>query len=167
MAIRTVVGDDDERFRAAVVDVLEADPRFAVVGVAADGAELVELAATTSPDLVVLDVRMPSGGAAAALRLSRPDGDPARSAPRPLVVALSADTAPEIVASMLEAGAVGFLAKGRLGATLPDLLARVCDGEVVVAVPTGVHALRHLLGQREATSSPNGETGPGAAPPVP
>jgi two-component system nitrate/nitrite response regulator NarL len=64
------------------------------------------------------------------------------------VVAISADTTPEVVASMLQAGAVGFLAKGRLGATLPDVLVRMVEGEVVVAVPTGIHALRHLLQHR-------------------
>jgi two-component system nitrate/nitrite response regulator NarL len=148
MSIRTVVGDDDTGFRSAVVDVLGADPRFAVVGEAADGAELLDVASTTHPDLVLMDVRMPSGGAVAARALTRAHGDPGRWATRPLVVAISADTTPEVVASMLQAGAVGFLAKGRLGATLPDVLVRMVEGEVVVAVPTGIHALRHLLQHR-------------------
>ena len=149
MSIRTIVGDDDGGFRAAVVEVLEADPRFAVVGEAADGVELLEVAASTRPDLVLLDVRMPSGGVVAARALVRMDGEPGRAGIRPLVVALSADTSPEVVAAMLQAGAVGYLAKGRLGATLTDLLARITEGELVVAVPTGLHALRHLLQQRD------------------
>jgi len=158
MSIRTVVGDDDGGFRAAVVDVLADDPRFVVVGEAADGAELVEVARTTGPDLVLLDVRMPSGGSVAARALTE-DGS-GRFASRPLVVALSADSGPEVVASMLQAGAVGFLAKGRLGATLPDLLARVAEGEVVVAVPSGIHALRQLLGQRRGAGSDEDEAEP-------
>ena len=148
MSIRTVVGDDDSGFRAAVIDVLEADPRFAVVGEAENGAQLVEVAATTNPDLVLMDVRMPSGGAGAARALSEAHGEPGRPSLRPVVVAVSADTSTEVVASMLQAGAVGFLAKGRLGATLPDVLARAADGELVVAVPTGIQALRHLLQHR-------------------
>jgi two-component system nitrate/nitrite response regulator NarL len=145
MSIRTVVGDDDSGFRAAVIDVLQADPRFAVVGEAQDGAQLVEVAATTAPDLVLMDVRMPSGGAVAARALTGEGSDPGRATGRPLVVGLSADTSPDVVASVLQAGAVGFLAKGRLGASFPDLLARVVEGEVVIAAPTGVQALRHLL----------------------
>ncbi|HCB06242.1 MAG TPA: response regulator transcription factor [Nocardioides sp.] len=157
MSIRTVVGDDDSRFRAAVIEVLGADARFAVVGEAADGAELLNVATTTHPDLILLDVRMPSGGAVAARALTGANGDPGRWSTRPLVVAVSADTTPEVVASMLQAGAVGFLAKGRLGATLPDVLVRMVEGEVVVAVPTGIHALRHLLQhRREPAGVPDG-----------
>jgi DNA-binding NarL/FixJ family response regulator len=159
MSIRTVVGDDDDGFRAAVIDVLEADPRFTVVGEAADGVELVEVAATTDPDLVLLDVRMPSGGAVAARALTGAHGDASRATPRPVVVALSAERAPEVVASLLQAGAVGFLAKGRLGGSLPDLLARVYDGELMVAAPSGILALRHLLhhrGEAAAKGEPEG-----------
>ena len=155
MSIRTVVADNDAGFRAAVVDVLGADPRFTVVGEAADGEELLEVAATADPDLVLVDVRMPSGGAVAAHALTS-STDHTGPSQRPLVVGISADTGPEVVASMLQAGAAGYFAKGRLGASFADLLARVAEGEVVVAVPTGIHALRHLLHQRTAAE-------PGAA----
>ena len=45
---------------------------------------------------------------------------------------------------MLRAGVSGYLAKGSLG-RLPDLVARCADGEVVLAVPGGVDALREVL----------------------
>jgi DNA-binding NarL/FixJ family response regulator len=168
MSIRTVVGDDDGGFRAALIDVLEADSRFAVVGEAADGAELVAVAASTHPDLVLLDVRMPSGGPAAARALTVTEGDPGRWPTRPLVVALSAETAPEVVASMLQSGAVSFLAKGRLGASLPDVLVRVTEGEVMVAVPTGIHALRHLLQhRRDPAAEADGHAAPKGHPEAP
>lgn len=159
MSIRIVVGDDDGGFRAAVIEVLEADPRFAVVGEAVDGAELLEVTAATDPDLVLLDVRMASGGTIAARALTALEKESGRSGVRPLVVALTAEASPEVVASMLEAGAVGYLAKGRLGATLPDLLARVVEGEVVLAVPSGINALRHLLGHRRGSAGSTATNG--------
>ena len=48
MPIRVAVGDDDGGFRKAAVGLLEADPRFEVVGEAADGAELLDLAGRPS-----------------------------------------------------------------------------------------------------------------------
>ena len=45
---------------------------------------------------------------------------------------------------MLRAGVVGYLVKGRIGAALPDVLARCAAGEVVLAVPCGAEALHEL-----------------------
>ena len=69
-------------------------------------------------------------------------------------MAVTADTSPEVIDAMLRAGAVGYLAKGRIGATLPDLLFRVFDGELIVAVPTAGLALRRLLRENPATGVP-------------
>ena len=66
---RVVVADDDPTFRSAAVEVLEADDRFAVVGEVATGAGLAELVEETGADVVLLDVRMPGGGPAAAQQL--------------------------------------------------------------------------------------------------
>jgi DNA-binding NarL/FixJ family response regulator len=142
--IRVAVADDDPDFRAALVDVLNADPRFAVVGAAATGDDLVKLAHQSRPDLVVLDVRMPSGGpvAARALREAATDW----GTPVPVVVALSAQSAVSTVVAMLREGAQGYVAKGRVDLDLPDLLARTFRGEVVLAVPSAAEALKQVLG---------------------
>lgn len=136
-AIRVLVADDDEIMRSAIVDVLAAHGRFEVVGEVVDGVSLGEAVDRTRPHLVVLDVRMPSGGAAAARTVrSRP--------PFPVVVAVSASTDVSTVVGMMRAGASGFLAKGRLGSTFGDDLARCADGDVLVAVPHAAHVLRAL-----------------------
>jgi two-component system nitrate/nitrite response regulator NarL len=148
MGIRAVVADNDDAFRSAAMTLLEADPRFEVVGGVADGAALTELAEATAPDVVLLDVRMPSGGSAAASAIA---GAAIKSGRRagPLVVAVSADTSPHVIEEMLRAGAVGYLAKGRLGASLGDLLARINDGEVIIAAPNASLVLHRLLRQDE------------------
>jgi DNA-binding NarL/FixJ family response regulator len=135
--IRVVVADDDDTMRRAIVDVLNAHGGFSVVADVATGADLPDLVAETGAELVVLDVRMPSGGAAAARALS------ARR-PHPVVVAVSASNDVATVAAMFRAGATGFLAKGHLGSTFPDDLVRCHDGHVMIAVPHGVQVLRAL-----------------------
>ncbi len=147
VTFRVVVADDDVSVRSALQEVLDADDRFHVVGVAASGIELASVAAETRPDVVLLDVRMPDGGVVAARallhRLRADDGD-RLSSPLPTVIAVSAHTGVALVVAMMRVGATGFLTKGRLG-ELPDLVARCAAGEVVLAVPSGAEALRQLL----------------------
>lgn len=139
-AIRVVIADDDATVLSALNDVLEADHRFVVVGLAASGSELRAVAAETDPDVVLLDIRMPDGGASAARAVLE---DAAQRSSAPVVVAVSAHTAPSTVATMIQAGVVGYLAKGRL-AELPDLVARCASGELVLAVPNEAGVLAHL-----------------------
>ena len=134
--IRVAIADDDAGIRSALSDVLAADPRFDVVGTVASGDLLCRLVSDVAPDVVLLDVRMPGGGAPAAETLRA-------GVHRPAVIAVSAITGAATVASLLRAGAVGYLAKGRLSA-LPDMVARCAAGEVVLAVPSAAEALRRL-----------------------
>lgn len=154
MTIRVAVGDDDAAFRAAAVGLLQADPRIEVVGAAADGTELLDLASATEPDVVLLDVRMPAGGAIGAMALADLATAPGHPKP-PLVVALTAETSPDVIEAMLRAGAVGYFAKGRIGSALGDLVARIYDGEVILAAPTAGLALRRLVRENPAGRLPS------------
>jgi DNA-binding NarL/FixJ family response regulator len=136
--IRVLVVDDHHEMLSAMVSVLSDDPRFAVAGTATTGEEAVRLAETSTIDAVLLDVNMPGGGAATASALST-------MSPAPVVVAISAHLGAASVEDMVRAGAVGYLAKGRVGDTLPDLLARCVEGEVVLASPAAAAALRSLV----------------------
>jgi two-component system nitrate/nitrite response regulator NarL len=135
--IRVVIADDDDGVRTALHDVLDADERFLVVGTASGGDDLTRIVEAARPDVVLLDVRMPGGGEAAARDISA-------LANAPVVVAVSASTEVTTVVAMLEAGATGYLAKGRLGQWLPEMVARCVDGQVVLAVPNGAAVLRRL-----------------------
>jgi DNA-binding NarL/FixJ family response regulator len=153
MVIRVAVGDDDDAFRTAAVGLLQADPRIEVVGAAADGHELLDLASATEPDVILIDVRMPAGGAIGTRALIDQATAPGRRT-QPLVVALTAETSPDVIESMLRAGAVGYLAKGRIGSALSDLVSRVYDGEVILAAPTAGLALRRLLRENPSQAVP-------------
>jgi len=58
-AVRVVVVDDQELFRRGLTMLLGVEPDIEVVGEAGDGISATELIATTVPDVVLLDVRMP------------------------------------------------------------------------------------------------------------
>jgi DNA-binding NarL/FixJ family response regulator len=134
---RVVVADDDETMRGAMVDVLVAHGGFRVVAERDSGVGLPEVVSETDAQLVVLDVRMPSGGPSAARTLR---GRP----PYPVVVAVSASDDVLTIAAMVQAGATGFLAKGDLGATFAEDLLRCMRGQVLIAVAQGAQVLRAI-----------------------
>ncbi len=138
--LSVVVADDDDEMRRALREVLSAHDGFTVVGDAADGHDLEMLAASTRADLVLLDVRMPAGGADTARRLSA-------LSPAPVVVAVSASTDVPTVVALLRAGARGFLAKGQLGRSFIEDLDRIARGQVLIAIPHAVQVLRELTEQ--------------------
>ena len=135
--IRVVVADDDEAMRHALTDLLHTEPRFEVVGHADTGPTAVEVVALTRPHVVLLDVQMPGGGVEAARALAL--------GPPVIVVAVTADESVTTVLGMLQSGVHGYLVKGRIGATLPDLVARCAGGEIMLATPTGGEAMRQLV----------------------
>ncbi len=136
--VRVLIADDHPEVLSALVGVLESDPHFDVVGTATTGAEACRVASEGRLDLVLLDVHMPGGGSAAARQMmALPDP--------PVVVAISAESGSAVVEEMLRAGAVGYLTKGRVGDTLPDLLVRCVEGEVILATPAAAGALRAVL----------------------
>ena len=57
--IRVVVADDEALVRDGLAAIVESDPDLEVVATASDGAEAVAAVARTSPDVVLMDVRMP------------------------------------------------------------------------------------------------------------
>lgn len=106
---RVLIVDDDAMVRSGFAAILGAEPDLEVAGEAADGAEAVTRVRQLTPDVVVMDVRMPGlDGIEATRRVLRAD-DP----PRVLVVTTFEHDS--YVLEALEAGAHGFLLK-RAGA---------------------------------------------------
>jgi DNA-binding NarL/FixJ family response regulator len=103
--IRVVVADDQPLVRAGIRTLCEKDGDIVVVGEAADGAQAVDVVAHEQPDVVLMDIRMPSlDGIEATGRILAQ-----RPATRVLVV--TTYETPELVFSALRRGASGFLAK--------------------------------------------------------
>jgi DNA-binding NarL/FixJ family response regulator len=103
--IRVLVVDDQQLLRAGFRVILSAEPGIEVVGEAGDGQAAIDLARTTKPDVVLMDIRMPEmDGLSATERLM------AMPAP-PRVVVLTTFDQNEYVVRALRAGAYGFLLK--------------------------------------------------------
>jgi NarL family two-component system response regulator LiaR len=103
--VRLLVVDDHDLFRAGLASLLSAEDGIEVVGQASGGKMGVRLATELRPDVVLMDVRMPdlAGPEATRLILERE--------PEIKVLALTVSSDDADVSAVLQAGAVGFLAK--------------------------------------------------------
>jgi DNA-binding NarL/FixJ family response regulator len=105
VTIRVIVADDERLIRAGYRMILESEPDLEVVGEASDGVEAVEVARRLSPDVVIMDVRMPRLDGIAATR-ALVERDPAVA-----VLVVTTFDLDEYVFEALRAGATGFLLK--------------------------------------------------------
>ena len=123
---RVVVADDQDLVRSGLAMVLDARG-VEVVGEAADGRQAVDVVRRTSPDVVLMDIRMPVLDGIAATRELTAHGVPTR------VLVLTTYDLDGYVYDALQAGAAGFLLK----ATPPDRLVAgietVAAGESLLA----------------------------------
>nr|WP_022881018.1 response regulator transcription factor [Gryllotalpicola ginsengisoli] len=137
--IRVAIADDQALVRMGFRMVLDAHPDLEVIGEASDGAEAIELARRTRPDVVLMDVRMPNV-----------DGIAATSAilaelPATRVLVLTTFDLDEYAFGALRAGASGFLLKDARPEDLLGAIRAVAAGDAVVA-PRVTRRLLELFG---------------------
>jgi DNA-binding NarL/FixJ family response regulator len=118
---RLVVVDDHQLFRAGVKAELAG--HCEIVGEASDAVEAVAVIASSTPDVVLLDVHLPNGGGVAVLESIASREDP------PRVLALSVSDAAEDVVPMIRAGAMGYVTKTIDTAELLEAIERVSGGD--------------------------------------
>lgn len=124
--MRVLVVDDQELFRTGFRLILESEPDIEVVGEASDGVEAVTAARRLTPDVVVMDVRMPRlDGVAATARIC------AESSAKVLVLTMF--DVDEYVYAALRAGASGFLLKDARRAELIGGVRVVAAGDALLA----------------------------------
>ena len=110
--VQILIADDHPMVRVGLAAVLGYEPGFAVVGLAEDGEQALALAMQLSPDVALLDVRMPKlDGIEATWRIKA-------AAPEVTVLLLSTQAGAADVAAGRAAGASGFVLKT---AGLPEL----------------------------------------------
>ena len=103
--IRVLVVDDHALFRRGLQMVLEQEPDIEVVGEASDGAEAVQTAADTTPDIVLMDVRMPKrGGIDACTSIHE-------TVPSAKIIMLTISDEEADLYDAIKAGAMGYLLK--------------------------------------------------------
>jgi DNA-binding NarL/FixJ family response regulator len=129
--IRVLVADDQELVRTGFRLILETEDDITVVGQAADGVEAVDLARRHRPDVVLMDVRMPTlDGIEATARLVGPDASP----PAPVrVLMLTTFDMDDYVYAALRNGASGFLLKDTPPEDLVRAIRVVAAGDALLA----------------------------------
>jgi DNA-binding NarL/FixJ family response regulator len=157
MTLRVVVADDQALVRVGFCGIIAATPGFTVVGEAGNGAEAVEAARRTKPDVILMDVRMPvMDGIEATKRITQ------STDVRALI--LTTFDLDEYVFAALRAGASGFLLKDTLPADLLTAIRVVAAGDALLAPSV----TRRLIGEFARAVPITGpitgpSTGPGAA----
>jgi DNA-binding NarL/FixJ family response regulator len=125
--IRLLIADDHPIVRDGLSGMFSAEPDVEVVGEAADGAEAVRLAGLLRPDVILMDLRMPGMGGAAAIDELARRGSTAR-----VLVLTTYDTDDHVI-SAIEAGATGYLLKDAPRAELLRAVQAAARGEAVLA----------------------------------
>jgi len=125
--IRVLLADDQVLLRTGLRTLLDLAADIEVVAEAGDGAEAVEQALATTPDVVLMDIRMPLvDGIEATRRI-------VAAQPLVRVVALTTFEVPDYVFAMLRAGASGFLTKDVRPEQLRDAVRVVAAGESLLS----------------------------------
>jgi len=125
--IRILLVDDDPLVRSGLALILGGTTDLEVVGQAGDGAEAIRLIPELSPDVVLMDIRMPTldGVEATGFLKARKNG--------PRILVLTTFGADEHVVAALSAGADGFLLKDTPPAEIVEAVRRVAAGEPTVS----------------------------------
>jgi DNA-binding NarL/FixJ family response regulator len=120
--IRVLLVDDQELVRTGLRGILRPEFGFDVVGECADGLDVAGAVEALAPDVVLMDVRMPVIDGVRATRELRARDD------SPPVLALTTFDDDEVLASVLRAGASGFILKGVPAEDLQRAVRAVADG---------------------------------------
>ena len=126
MTVRVALADDQRVVREGLELVLRMLPDVEVVGLAANGAEALELVGIAGPDVVLMDLRMPEVDGVEATRRIRADH------PDVQVVVLTTYADDESVFAALKAGARGYLTKDAGAEEIGRAISRVAAGEALL-----------------------------------
>jgi DNA-binding NarL/FixJ family response regulator len=135
--IRLLIVDDHPIVRGGIRGMFNGDPRFEVLGEAANGAQAVDLARALGPDVILMDLRMPAMDGVTAIKELVRVGVTAR-----VLVLTTYDTDRDVLPA-IEAGATGYLLKDTGRDELVHAVRMAARGEAVLSPSVATR----LLGQ--------------------
>lgn len=121
--LRILVADDHELVRRGILGLLRAQRRWKIAGEAASGLEAVEQAKRLRPDVIILDIGMPTFDGLEATRQIR------KAAPKTEIIILTMHDSNQMVRRVLEAGARGYVLKSDLAVHLVKAVDVVSKGK--------------------------------------
>ena len=122
---RVIIADDDAPLRIGLGKILE-DDGLEVVGTAKTGREAVDMTIALKPDVLILNIRMPSMDGLTALRAIQ------TAQPTTKVLMYTGFSALAHLTEAIANGASGYLVKGRAPLNIPDAVRAVAMGEMIV-----------------------------------
>jgi DNA-binding NarL/FixJ family response regulator len=129
-AFRILLADDHQLFAESLMTVLSEDERIDVIGIAANGEQVVELATQLQPDVILMDIKMPVIDGLEATRRIREKGLPTR------ILLLTGTDEPIGSEDATLAGANGFIRKERSVEELKEILLEVASLAAVLGTQT-------------------------------
>lgn len=136
--IRVALADDHAMVREALAQILKDSGFIQVVGQASDGAEALDIAVKTKPDVMVLDYTMPKLNAPAAIESLL------RRCPDMKILILTMHESIHYAVKVLESGAHGYVVKSAAGAELVEAIKIVSSGEIYISAKVSQGVLQHL-----------------------
>jgi DNA-binding NarL/FixJ family response regulator len=134
-AFRVLVVEDYEPFRRFVCSTLGTRPELQIVGEASDGLEAVQKAEELQPDLIVLDIGLPTlNGIEAARRIRR-------LSPESKILFISQESSADVVQEALALGALGYVVKTHAGSELLAAVEAVLEGKRFISASLAGHFL--------------------------
>lgn len=149
--IRVLLVDDDPLVRAGLRFLLDSADDITAVAEAGDGDEVVAAVRAHTPDVVLMDLRMPRLSGVDATRLVRALPDP------PHVVALTTWDVDDAVVRTLDAGASGFLLKTAAPTEIIGAVRAVVNGDAVLSPRSTRQLLDHLGRSTDASARRSAE----------
>ena len=122
-SFRVLVVDDFEPFRRLICSTLSKNPEFRIVGEASDGLEAVHKSEALQPDLIVLDLALPTLDGIAAARRIRV------VSPQSKILFVSQESSADVVQEALSLGALGYVVKAQAGSELWPAVEAVRQGK--------------------------------------
>lgn len=139
--IRVLIVDDQTVVREGLEMMIGLSQGMEVVGTAADGEEAVRLAVETTPDVVLMDLRMPRCDGVEATRRISELNQPTR------VVVLTTYADDESIFGALDAGAMGYLTKDAGAAEIQRAIRTVHEGEALLDPTVQLRVIRGMQGK--------------------
>lgn len=136
MKIRVLIVEDHPLMQAGLAQALESDPDFELVGRAADGAEGLELGRQLKPDVMILDLHLPSMGGITVLEHVR------EASPGTRVLIVTASEQADDLLNAVAAGATGYMTKRSQPAEIRNAVVTVHAGGSIITPALAAHLLR-------------------------
>ncbi|MBQ3019800.1 MAG: response regulator transcription factor [Clostridia bacterium] len=144
--IKVLVVDDQKELAEEIGSVLSSDPELAFIGTAADGFDALEKIAQNTPDVVLLDIRMPNmNGVVATQRIKA-------EYPNVKVVILTTFDDSDYILNAINNGASGYLLKDLSGNMLIDAVKNAHAGDTILPAKIArriADAAKHVAADRE------------------